>query len=59
MNHAGNSRSVEVNEGIDRSNLLEEPKNADEVDIYEAGKCKYDPYFLYGFGKFGQESFGE
>ena len=52
MNHAGNSKTAEFDDG-------EEPKSADERDIYLGGECTYDPYFLYGFGKFGEESFGE
>lgn len=25
-----------------------------DFDIYEGGKCHYDPYFIYGFGRFGE-----
>ena len=58
MVHTGNSRAHEPMDGTfrgykDESEKVDDPKNAEEQDLYDGGDCNYDPYFLYGFTKFG------
>lgn len=65
MNHTGNSKAHDVEEGLTRGYNPElkedtnDPKNAEEQDLYDGGKCNYDPYFLFGFVKFGEEESGD
>ena len=52
MNHAGNSKAAEeeVHELDER-----EARTPEETVLYDGGRCSYDPYSLYGFGKFGDQ----
>lgn len=62
MNHAGNSQAADVADGNSRGYTDRDPgdpKSAEEQDLYDGGKCAYDPYFLYGFSKFGEDLFDQ
>ena len=61
MNHTANSRAHDVEDGETRGysepdeGVQNEAKIAEEQDLYDGGNCNFDPYFLYGFAKFGDE----
>ena len=55
QDHGGNSKSY-LDEGLHESErgYIEDMPQDEEFDIYEGGRCHYDPYFIYGFGRFGE-----
>ena len=52
MDHQSNSRSY-LDDEMERG-YLHADDITDEFDLYEGGRCHYDPYFIYGFGRFGE-----
>jgi hypothetical protein len=55
QDHRSNSKSFQDTLGEMEHGYLEDVH--DTVDLYEGGACVYDPYFIYGFGRFGEMEF--